>query len=99
MAIAVSLYFVLVSPILLFNSFGEYQVKIMDLLIPIGKYFLMSFLIFGGCYFFVKYYDLKLLTNLIVNVFIAPIIYFGILFLLDKEFTLLLKEIKNVRKK
>lgn len=95
MAYAVTLYFILSSPVILYFSFKNYGVNFLELLKPILKYFLLSLLIFGVNYSVSIYLDVKIFFNFFINGIISPIIYFGFLTLLDEEFKFFLKEIKS----
>jgi O-antigen/teichoic acid export membrane protein len=99
MAYAVSIYFMISSPLLLYFSFKNYGVKFLELLKPIFKYFLLSIIIFGFNYFLTLNLEFGAILKFFINGLLSPIIYFGVLILLDKDVTLLLKEIINVRKK
>ena len=98
LALSVTIYLIISGPILLFYSFRYYDISFSELFHPLLKYFSLSIMIFGTCYFFTHQFNLNDMIKLLINGVMSPVIYFGILFLVDKDFCVFLKEIKIIKK-
>lgn len=98
LALSVTIYLIISGPLLLFYSFRYYDISFSELFHPILKYFSLSIMIFGTCYFFTHQFNLNDMIKLLINGVMSPVIYFGILFLVDKDFNAFLKEIKIIKK-
>lgn len=94
LAIGVSLYYIISGPLLLYFSFKNYQIKIIEIFKPIIKYFLLSVLVFGAYYYFSSTEDLDSLIKILVNGILSPLTYILTLYFLDNDFKLFLIELK-----
>lgn len=93
-AIAVSMYYFVSGPLLLYLSFGSYGVSWSEILNVIFKYFGLSLITYGTVYFLTFVFDFNLYLSLIFNGLFSPIFYFGILTYKDENFMNFLEEIK-----
>ena len=98
LAVGVSSYLIVSGPMLLFFSFRHYDIKLSELFHPIIKYFLLSLFIFGTSYYFTDQINFKYTLKLFINGIISPVVYFGILYLYDRNFLDFLREIKVIKK-
>lgn len=91
-ATAITFYYFVMTPILMFQSFKHFEIRFKKLVYPLFGYFLLSLLIFGTYFYLSKMTGVNLWISLILNGIIAPFSYILILYLFDKNFkTLLLK--------
>lgn len=101
MAIGVSLSFILTSVTLLYFSFSNYEIKLKEIVTPIVKYFLLSFIIFGSSYYMTEILVMSSIFTLIFNLTIPLLTYFIILNFFDSNFLSLKKniffKIKNLK--
>lgn len=98
MSSAVSVYYVILSPLLLYFSFKEFNVQLIELLQLILKYFICSFLIFGTLYYVSTIFHLNSWVQLLLMGLLSPLLYFVVLSFGDKYFRMLLNEFKLYKK-
>lgn len=98
LAIAVSIYFFIMGPSLLYASFKSFQIQFKTLIIIVLKYFSFSLIVFGGIYYLTKTFQFHHYLSLIFNGIFAPLIYLILLYILDSSFREFIEE-TGVKKK
>ncbi|MBC2839279.1 oligosaccharide flippase family protein [Robiginitalea sp. SC105] len=95
--ISVAIFHVFASPFLTIRALKFYGVDWYEVLSPILKYFAISMLVFGFCFFLSREYIENLYLVLLINGIFAPVIYLLILYLSDSYFHELLIMLKAKR--
>jgi O-antigen/teichoic acid export membrane protein len=96
-AIAVSLFYFVSSPILLYFAFRFYSIKIKEILAIFIKYSVIAILAFLPVYVLSKYVD-NIWLCLIMNGVLSPIIYLVLLYFIDyKNLMSFVDRIKTIR--
>lgn len=94
-AVAVMLFNITLSPVLLYYSFNNFNISFREVIYPHIKYFILSILIFGSIFYLSNFID-NLYVDLILNGIISPIIYLFTIFVIDKEIIMdLIGKFKN----
>ncbi|WP_193316032.1 oligosaccharide flippase family protein [Flavicella marina] len=99
LAIAVSVYYMILSPVLLYFSFRKFDVSLIQVYTSVLKYFVMGAMVFGTLYYLNEIFNSTLMVQLIVLGFAAPSLYFFFLWRFDKNFDNVLKELTLLRPK
>lgn len=94
-AMAVTLYNVTSSPVLIYYSFKYFNINFREVIYPYIKYFTISSIVFGGIFLISTHFE-NIYFNLLLNSILSPILYGGIVFLIDKNLILdLFSRFKN----
>lgn len=83
-AIAVALFHITSSPLLVYMSYKNYGITFQEVAKPLSKYFLLSFAVFGIVYYCSLNFD-SIYISLLLNVILSPVIYASIIFILDRD--------------
>lgn len=86
-AIAVTLFNITSSPVLIYYSFKYFNINFREVIYPYIKYFIISGLVFGGVFLITMRIE-NLYFTLLLNSIFSPILYGGIVFLIDKNLIL-----------
>jgi O-antigen/teichoic acid export membrane protein len=94
-AIAVTLFNITSSPVLIYYSFKYFNINFREVIYPYIKYFTISSVVFGGIFLITTYFE-NIYFNLLLNSILSPILYGGIVLLIDKNLILdLFSRFKN----
>ncbi len=94
-AIAVMLFNITSSPVLLYYSYKYFNINIREVIYPYIKYFTISCVVFGGVFLISTRFE-NLYFDLLLNGILSPILYGGIVFFKDKNLILdLISRFKN----
>lgn len=86
-AIAVSLFNITSSPILIYFSYKYFDINFREVIYPFIKYFVISSIIFGGIFLITTLFE-NIYINLFLNSILSPIVYGVIVFIADRNLIL-----------